>query len=210
MLLETIKDWYQNRYQNNEPIVFVGLMLCFYPVLTFLGDYIAPILAALVIAYLLDTFVNILQKVTKLKRIVLVYIVYNMFLIALLPLIFVLLPIIINQLIDFVKQASHILSSLKTSLEELSAKYPTILTEERINSIVSWFDNIDWKKISSNVGSFILQNTATTLPVLFSVLIYLFLVPLMVFYFLKDKEKMINWFKSFLPEKKWRFILCLE
>lgn len=189
MILKTIKDWYQNRYQNNEPIVFVGLMLFFYLVLTFLGDYIAPILAALVIAYLLDTLVNILQKFTKLKRIVLVYIVYILFLIALLSLIFVLLPIIINQLIDFVKQASHILSSLKTSLEELSIKYPTILTEDRINSIVSWFDSIDWKKISSNVGSFILQNTATTLPVLFSVLIYLFLVPLMVFYFLKDKEK---------------------
>ncbi|MDE4944727.1 AI-2E family transporter, partial [Francisella tularensis subsp. holarctica] len=91
-----------------------------------------------------------------------------------------------NQLIDFVKQASHILSILKTSLVELSIKYPTILTEYRINSIVSWFDSIDWKKISSNVCSFILQNTATTLPVLFSVLIYLCLVPLMFFYFLKD------------------------
>lgn len=68
MILKTIKDWYQNRYQNNEPIVFVGLMLFFYLVLTFLGDYIAPILAALVIAYLLDTLVNILQKFTKLKR----------------------------------------------------------------------------------------------------------------------------------------------
>ncbi|MDE4978016.1 AI-2E family transporter, partial [Francisella tularensis subsp. holarctica] len=112
----------------NEPIVFVGLMLFFYLVLTFLGDNIAPILAALFIAYLLHTLVNILQKFTKLKRIVLVYIVYILFLIALLSLIFVLLHIIINQLIDFVKQASHILSSLKTSLEELSIKYPTILT----------------------------------------------------------------------------------
>ncbi|MDE4942941.1 AI-2E family transporter, partial [Francisella tularensis subsp. holarctica] len=47
MILKTIKDWYQNRYKNNEPIVFVGLMLFFYLVLTFFGDYIAPILAAL-------------------------------------------------------------------------------------------------------------------------------------------------------------------
>ena len=46
-----------------------------------------------------------------------------------------------------------------------------------------------------------LKNTATTLPILFSILIYLFLVPLMVFYFLKDKAKIINWFKSFLPEE---------
>ncbi|MDE4957553.1 AI-2E family transporter, partial [Francisella tularensis subsp. holarctica] len=78
-----------------------------------------------------------------------------------------LLPIIINQLIDVVKQASHIVSSLKSSLEEVSIKYPTILTEDRINYIVSWVVSIDWKKISSNVGSVNLQNTATTIPVIF-------------------------------------------
>ncbi|AIT09169.1 permease [Candidatus Francisella endociliophora] len=201
MVLNTLRDWYQRRYQNNEPIVFIGLMLFFYLVLTFLGDYIAPILAALVIAYLLDTFVSILHKFTKVKRIILVYIVYVLFLIALLTFIFVLLPIVVNQLIDFIKQASHTLSSLKGSLEHLSNKYPKLLTEDRINSIVTWFDSIDWKKISSNVGSFVLKNTATTLPILFSILIYLFLVPLMVFYFLKDKERIIEWFKSFLPEE---------
>ena len=200
MVFKTIKNWYRDRYQNNEPIVFIGLMLFFYLVLTFLGNYIAPILAALVIAYLLDTFVNIFHKATKINRLILVYFVYIIFLIVLLSVIFVLLPIIVNQMIDFIKQASHTLSSLKTSLEHLSKQYPTLLTVDRIDSIVSWFDSIDWKKISSSVGSFILQNTATTLPVLFSILIYLFLVPLMVFYFLKDKSKIIGWFKSFLPE----------
>ncbi|API86371.1 AI-2E family transporter [Francisella uliginis] len=200
MVFKTIKNWYRDRYQNNEPIVFIGLMLFFYLVLTFLGNYIAPILAALVIAYLLDTFVNILHKATKINRLILVYFVYIIFLIVLLSVIFVLLPIIVNQMIDFIKQASHTLSSLKTSLEHLSKQYPTLLTVDRIDSIVSWFDSIDWKKISSSIGSFILQNTATTLPVLFSILIYLFLVPLMVFYFLKDKSKIIGWFKSFLPE----------
>jgi putative permease len=199
MILKTIRSWYQSKYLNSEPIIFVGLMLFFYLILTFLGDYIAPILAALVIAYLLDTFVSILQKFTKIKRIFLVYFVYLIFLIVLFSVIFVLFPIIINQLIDFIKQASHTLSSLKLSLQELSVKYPSFLTEDRINTIVTWFDTIDWKKISSSVGSFILQNTATTLPILFSVLIYLFLVPLMVFYFLKDKEMIITWFKGFLP-----------
>ncbi|ASG67699.1 AI-2E family transporter [Francisella halioticida] len=200
MVLKTIKNWYRDRYQNNEPIVFIGLMLFFYLVLTFLGNYIAPILAALVIAYLLDTFVNILYKVTKINRLVLVYFAYIIFLIVLFSVIFVLLPIIVNQMIDFIKQASHTLSSLKISLEHLSQQYPKLLTVDIINSIVSWFDTIDWKKISSSIGSFILQNTATTLPIIFSALIYLFLVPLMVFYFLKDKDKIISWFNSFLPE----------
>lgn len=199
MIFKTVSTWYKNRYQNNEPIVFIGLMLFFYLILTFLGSYIAPILAALVIAYLLDTFVNILHRFTKINRLLLVYFVYIIFLIVLLTVIFVLLPIVINQLIDFIKQASNTLSTLKTSLEHLSTQYPRFLTGDRIDTIVNWFDSIDWKKISSSVGSFILQNTATTLPLIFSALIYLFLVPLMVFYFLKDKETIINWFKSFLP-----------
>ncbi|KEI35566.1 AI-2E family transporter [Allofrancisella frigidaquae] len=201
MIFTTLKSWYQKKYLNNEPFIFIGLMLFFYLVLTFLGNYIAPILAALVIAYLLDTFVNILHKATRINRQFLVYFVFIIFLIVLLSVIFVLLPIMINQLIDFIKQGSHTLSSLKNSLEELSLKYPSLLTEDRINNIVSWFDTIDWQKLSSNFGSFILQRTAATLPVLFSALIYLFLVPLMIFYFLKDKEKIINWFKGFLPQE---------
>ncbi len=199
MILRVLKGWYQKKYLNNEPIIFVGLMLFFYLIIKFMGDYIAPILAALVIAYLLDTFVNILYKVTKIKRIVLVYIVYILFLVVLLSMIFVLFPIIINQTISFVQQASYTLSSLKSGLDELSLKYPTLLNGDRINSIVSWFNTIDWKKTGASIGSFILQNTATTLPILFSALIYLFLVPLMVFYFLKDKKNIINWFKGFLP-----------
>ncbi|QLE79761.1 AI-2E family transporter [Francisella sp. Scap27] len=201
MILRVFKGWYQKKYLNNEPIIFVVMMLCFYLILKFLGNYIAPILAALVIAYLLDTFVSILHKVTKIKRIFLVYFVYIIFLLILLSVIFVLFPIIISQTIDFVKQASHTLSSLKASLEELSVKYPKLLTDERINSIVSWFNTVDWQKISSNVGTYLLQNTATTLPILFSILIYLFLVPLMIYYFLKDKEIIIKWFKSFLPKQ---------
>jgi len=47
----------------------------------------------------------------------------------------------------------HTLSSLKSGLDELSVKYPTFLTDERINTIVSWFDTIDWKKTSSKLSA---------------------------------------------------------
>ena len=120
MILRVLKSWYQKKYLNNEPIIFVGLMLFFYLIIKFIGGYIAPILAALVIAYLLDTFVNILYKVTKIKRVLLVYFVYIIFLLVLLSMIFILFPVIINQLIDFIQQASHTLSSLKSSLDELT------------------------------------------------------------------------------------------
>ncbi|APC96861.1 AI-2E family transporter [Francisella frigiditurris] len=201
MFLQTVKKWYQKKYSNNEPIVFLGLMLFFYLVLTFLGNYIAPILAALVIAYLLDTLVTILHKFTRINRTFLVYVVYLLFLLVLLSVIFVLFPIIVSQTIGFIKQTSETMTTFKHSLEELSHKYPYFLTEHRINSIVEWADSINWNAISSNMGSYILQYTAMTLPVVFSTLIYLFLVPLMVFYFLKDKVAIIEWFKSFLPQE---------
>ncbi len=200
MLFNSLKNWYQKKYTNNEPVVFVGLMLFFYFVLTVFGSYIAPILAALVIAYLLDTFINILHKTTKINRSLLVYVVFVIFLIVLFSVIFVLLPILVNQLFDFVKQASNTLTTLKDSLDKLALQYPHILTEERIGVIVDWFNTIDWNKLGSSIGSFALQYTATTIPMLFTALIYLFLVPLMVFYFLKDKVEIIGWLRRFLPE----------
>jgi putative permease len=128
-------------------------------------------------------------------------VVYLIFLILLFSAIFVLLPIIITQTVDFLKQASSTLSTLKQSLESLSIKYPHVLTEYRINSIVDRFNAFDWKTMGSNVGSFIFQYTATTIPMLFTACIYLFLVPLMVFYFLKDKMAIISWFRTFLPNE---------
>ena len=199
MILRTIKSWYQNKYSNNEPILFVGLLVLSFLVLTFLGSYIAPILAAVVIAYLLDTFVNIFHKYTRINRKILVYVVFIIFMIILFAVIFVLLPSVFNQLIDFIKQSSSALPGLKNSLNELSDKIP-FLTQKRMDLIVDWFNSIDWKSFWSTVGSFILKNTPTTLTITFSSLIYLFLVPLMVFYFLTDKTRIISWIASFIPE----------
>ena len=200
MIFDSIQSWYKNKYLNNEPVMFIGLMLFFYLVLAFMGDYIAPILAALVISYLLDTLVNILHKYSRINRVLLVYVVFILFLLTLLTMIFVLIPTMITQLIDFVQQTSHTVSSLKDSLESLSKEYPSYLTESRIDSIVSWSNTVNWSKLSSSIGSYIIQNTASTLPMLFTGIVYLFLVPLMVFYFLKDKIKIIEWFRGFLPQ----------
>ena len=201
MFLRIIKNWYIKRYKNNEPLVVISLILSFCLIFISLGKYISPILASLIIAYLLDTFINILYKTIRLNRIILISFVYIIFLIILLSLIFILFPVILHQMFELARQSSNTLSSLKTSLEYASKEYPSLLTLDRINLIVNWFNSIDLRNIISNIGSFILQSTATTLPILFSILIYLFVVPLMVLYFLKDKESIIKWFIQFLPKK---------
>ena len=200
MIFKSIVNWYQSKFATNEPAVFIALITLFYLVLTFLGSYIAPILAALVIAYLLDTLINVLHKFTKINRKILIYIVFLIFLILLFTAVFFFIPLIISQAISLVKSTSAILPNLHSSLEHLAGKYH-FLTEKRIEWTVTTINSVNWSEIRLSIGSYLLKYSASTLPLLFSLCVYIFLVPLMVFYFLTDKDKIIEWFESFLPEE---------
>ena len=42
----------------------------------------------------------------------------------------------------------------------------------------------------------------SSIPSMLAAIVYLILIPLMVFFFLKDREQLVGWFGGFLPEKK--------
>ena len=61
------------------------------------------------------------------------------------------------------------------------------------------------KHISGELGNFgqsILSFSVASLPILFVILLYLVLVPVLVFFFLKDSENILSWLGSILPKKR--------
>ncbi|MCK5122359.1 MAG: AI-2E family transporter, partial [Methylococcales bacterium] len=50
-----------------------------------------------------------------------------------------------------------------------------------------------------NYGQELISNSAASVLGLVTAMVYLFLVPLMVFFFLKDKKTLITWFFQFMP-----------
>ena len=60
--MSTITNWFKTQL-NNPQVVFLTLfLLAFFAVLVFMGQMLAPLLAAIVIAYLLEGLVKLIQR----------------------------------------------------------------------------------------------------------------------------------------------------
>lgn len=208
-MLQYIKNWYNSKFISNEPAVFLAVVIVGLLIVIFFGALIAPLLAAVVIAYLLESLVSLLTKYLKIPRIISVYVVFIAFMAFLIGLILFLLPTISNQASQFIKNTPLLIDRLRLSLFQFADQYPHIITHAQIQDVVNAISSTQFDHLA-NIGQYILQVSLASLPTVFMAFIYLFLVPLLVFYCLKDKEVLISWFVRMLPSKRGSLIYVWE
>jgi putative permease len=163
-------------------------------VILVMGQDLAPVLASLVIAYLLEGVVQLLQRRLRLPRLLATIVVLVLFLAFVLFLLLGLLPMASRQLTQLVQQLPTMIVKGQQLLLSLPALYPEFVTEaqilEMINAVKAEIATWGQKALSWSLAAgmgFI------------TLIIYLVLVPLLVFFFLKDKELILNWLHGFLP-----------
>jgi putative permease len=200
--MEYIREWYKSHFSDNEAAVFLFMSALFILVIVFLGNILAPIFASIVIAFLLESVVKGLQKYTKFSRGILVFIVYMIFLAAVLACIFVLLPLLFQQLVSLLKSAPQIIASTKTWLYKIADQYPNFITHTQINDAFASFTSTSGFEKIASYGKYVIDYSISSLSSIFAYLIYLFLVPLLVLFFLKDKDQIIRWFVKYLPKER--------
>ena len=80
---------------------------------------------------------------------------------------------------------------------QLPDKYPGYIESEQVRSVINSFKS----EITSFAQS-ILSVSLASVAGFITFLVYVVLVPLLVFFFLKDKEQLIAWFAALLPKKE--------
>ena len=197
-MLKFVKNWYDRYFSDEEATILVLLLaLGFFIVIT-MGGVLAPVLAALVLAYLMQGAVVGLIK-WNVPRPLSLFIVYSLFLSALLGVLFVLLPLTWRQLIEFSSdQLPQFVKEGNQLLKLLPERYPELFTEKQAADIVE-FLNGKLKNIVETVVSF---SVSSVIPNLLSFVLFIVLVPMLVFFFLKDKSELVSWFVSFLPKDR--------
>jgi putative permease len=194
--LDLLKNWFK-RYFSDPQVVILGVVLLVgLFVVIGLGKWLAPMFAAIIIAYLLEALVARLQKI-GLPRMPSVIIAFLGFLALLFFLLFVVIPRISRQLTQLVQQFPEYLSKGQEALIGLPARYPHLITEEQVQGMMT--------AVSQELGTAgqqLLSWSLASVPVLFGLAIFLVLVPVLVFFLLKDKEQMIRWFVGFLPSDR--------
>jgi len=186
-----------DRYFSNPQVLILGLLLVVGTALIlFLGRMLAPVLAAVLIAYLLEGVVGLLQR-HRVPRTVAVLVVFVLFVLGLMTLLFILLPILYRQIGQLLQQLPAMFTKGQNLLMQLPEKYPNIITEPQIRQITGAISNQ-----ITGLAQQLLSFSLASVRGLIAVVVYLILVPLLVFFFLQDKGKIVGWIKSFLPEQR--------
>ena len=194
--MELLKDWFKRSFSDPQ-VVILGLFLVIgFSVIIGLGRWLAPIFASLVIAYLLYGVVHRLQKLGVPKTLAVV-LVFLLFMAILLFLLFGLLPIVTSQLTQLVQQLPDYIVRGQTLLKQIPQNYPQLISEEQMNGIITQFG-----QEIAGLGQRALGWSLASLGSIVTLVVYLVLMPVLVFFFMKDKDLMINWASQYLPEER--------
>ncbi len=193
--MKMITDWF--RYQFNNPqVVFLTLFLVLlFVVVVLMGNMLAPLLAAVVIAYLLEGLVGVLEK-TRLPRLIAVLVVYFAFLLFVVLILFGLLPLLSQQATQFVQQIPSMLNVGQDVLLKLPESYPEIVSADQIGEII-----VVIRTELTSWGQKLLSVSLASVMGLITILIYLILMPILIFLMMKDKEALVAWVSRFAPSE---------
>lgn len=195
-MLDILQQWYHRHFTDPQTVIF-AFMLIFGGLLIFvLNAHLMPILVAIIIAYLAEGLVAWLHRI-KLGRTSAASIVTALMVTAILLTFFVLLPLLSRQLSDLFREMPVMLAKGQQLLLRLPEEYPDYVSAREIEEIL----NLARTELTS-MGQRVVSISLASVVGAITFLVYMILLPLMVFFFLKDKEMIISWLANFLPEER--------
>ncbi|WP_429100420.1 AI-2E family transporter [Aeromonas veronii] len=195
-MLEVLKRWYQTRFSDPDAVtLFLLLVFCF-TIIWLFGDLLAPLLVALVMAYLLEWPVARLQK-AGLSRTLATSVILILFIAVAVASLLGLIPTLVSQGINLAKEAPAMLTHAQDYVRTLPDKYPELIDVSLVETVI---DNIRQRILSG--GEHLVSASLSSLVNVVAIMIYLILVPLMVFFMLKDKRVLMGSLRRFLPRNR--------
>ncbi|WP_111657034.1 AI-2E family transporter [Isoalcanivorax indicus] len=196
-MLDIVRNWFRAYFSDEEAVYLFFLLAGGLLVILLFGGMLAPVLTALVLAYLMQGLVSALMRwgLPEKLAVLLVYLLFVSLLVATLVL---LLPVIWKQTVNLVQdQLPRILNNSERWLRELPAAYPDMISMRQVDAIVDTAQHQ-----LANAGQAVLSLSLATIPSIVDVMIFLVLVPLLVFFFLADRKRLLEWSASMLPNRR--------
>jgi len=194
--MDYIKQWFNRVLTNPEALVLLGTLLAGLFVILWVGDVLSPVLASIVIAYLLEGMVVKIQRI-GLNRKLAVITSFGLFMGLLSYMIFGLVPLLSIQTVQLAQQLPNMFNQGVDLLMTLPEKYPQLISEEQVSMV---FGQLSAEGVK--YGQSLLSFSAASVLSAVALIVYLMLVPMMVFFFLMDKDDIIKWFSSYLPTER--------
>lgn len=194
--MEYLRNWFRKNFSNPQVVILTMLLAGIAAVVYLFGEILAPAIAAIVLAYLLQGIAQRLENF-GMPRLAAVISVFLAFMTVLLILAFGLLPLLFRQMSQLFQQVPTIISEAQKLLLQLPDLYPAFVTENQIRDFIS---TLGTELIG--FGQRALSYSVASLVTIITIGVYLILVPLLVFFMIRDKDRIVDWLAGFLPRDR--------
>lgn len=195
-MLRIFQNWIHRYFSDEEAVVLAVLLLLGFAIVISFGDRIAPLLTGLVLAYLLQGLVTRLQGWHVPHKLA-VWIVFLLFLGALGALIGVVIPLLWKQMFNLFNELPRMFIEWRSLLMHLPERYPAFVSEDQVERLIQTASGE-----VGQLGQWLLSQSLASVPMLLTMLVYLILVPILVFFFLMDNRQISDWLKARLPRDR--------
>lgn len=196
MVYRIFQKWMQQLFGEEEALLLLILLIAGLTLIVTMGSVLAPVIAAIIAAFLLQGMHNRLGVMgcppwlsLWLTFIFFVGIIFLSFLF--------LLPLVWGQLVNLYNEVPSMIAALEHQLVQFQQDYPKILSEAQLAEWMAGFGQEITRFSQKAISASILN-----LPSIFGLMLYVVLVPLMVFFLLKDKVMIGTWLGGFLPKER--------
>ncbi|WP_340622195.1 AI-2E family transporter [Xenorhabdus siamensis] len=192
-MLDMIMQWYRRRFADPQIAALSFILLAGFGIIYFFNGILAPVLAAIVLAYLLEWPTVKLEKLGC-SRSLSVTIVLTIFMGISALIILIVAPTVWQQGVNLFSDLPNMINHFNEYAHTLPSRYPALVDA----GIIEMFaENLRGKL--SLAGESVVKFSVASLIGLLTFSIYLIIVPFMVFFLLKDKNKMVAALQSILP-----------
>ena len=195
-MLQVLKQWYERHFSDPQVVLLALLLIFGFALIFFAGHVLAPIFASIVFAYLLDGAVVRLEK-RGMSHLAASVLVFSMFVILLVAVLIWLLPLMFNQLGQFIAETPDMINRANNAILQLPKRYPEFVSDADVEGFMATA-----RMRIGGLGDLVLSRSISSIDNLITLAVYLILVPVLIFFFIKDKWKILQWFASYLPVER--------
>ena len=194
--MRLVTDWFKRNFSDPQIVFLTMGLIGVFAIILIMGDILLPVFASIVIAYLLEGLVGLMQR-SGINRLISVLFVFSLFIFGMSAILFGLLPMLSVQVSQFAKGLPAIVAEGQRLLMMLPERYPDIISIEQIQQVFA-----QARTEITGATQQLLSLSISSVVGFLTLIVYLVLMPMMVFFFLKDKETILRWFADFVPGER--------
>ena len=198
-MFEQLNSFLKKIFSNEETIVFSFAILAFFVVISFFVSVLTPFIISIVVAYLLVGLQKKIQSYNVSQNIALIA-TFTIFIVTGAALVIWLVPLLYIQLQAFILDVPSLFNNFLDFISDLPAKFPELVSSDQIaiffQAVSEEITLIAQNIIKSSISG--IQSTIT-------ILLYIILFPILVYFFLFDRKNIIEGFLKIIPGRREMF-----